>query len=298
MEHLQEALASHARLVIIARIQAPLFHFLVQMVLTALKVHNFLLHAVLGSIVQLSRLYRNHARRAFTVRAKVNTCTSVPMELTVLRNLPSPSSVQVACSVLAWQKTVTSPYPAFHVVVGSTLPQRVVLASVSTAPLAMSASERLTQGHQWTLRPSTVMFVPQATTVLLLPMKSYPVPLGPLTSAKAKTQSRIVLPALVAITTMSSVRQAVKNVDHLLPLQMALQLVNVLGRIVASLGLLGAAYVRMASRLKMEWLIKIPQVTARALSRHLAQRVRVWTSKVTVLPMTPRSVQSSARILM
>jgi hypothetical protein len=129
-------------------------------------------------------------------------------------------------------------------------------------------------------------------------MKSYPVPLEPLTSAKAKTQSRIVFPALAAITTMSLVRQAVKNVDHLLPLQMALQLVNVLGRIVASLGLLGAVYVRMASRRKMEWLIKIPQVTARVLSRHLAQRVRVWTSKVTVLPMIPRSVQSSARILM
>jgi hypothetical protein len=129
-------------------------------------------------------------------------------------------------------------------------------------------------------------------------MKSYPVPLEPLTSAKAKTQSRIVFPALAAITTMSLVRQAVKNVDHLLPLQMALKLVNVLGRIVASLGLLGAAYVRVASRRKMEWLIKIPQVTARVLSRHLAQRVRVWTSKVTVLPMIPRSVQSSARILM
>jgi hypothetical protein len=129
-------------------------------------------------------------------------------------------------------------------------------------------------------------------------MKSYPVPLEPLTSAKAKTQSRIVFPALAAITTMSLVRQAVKNVDHLLPLQMALKLVNVLGRIVASLGLLGAVYVRMASRRKMEWLIKIPQVTARVLSRHLAQRVRVWTSKVTVLPMIPRSVQSSARILM
>jgi hypothetical protein len=89
MEHLQEALATHARLGTIARIQAPLFHFLVQMVLTVLKVHNSLLHVLLDSIVQLSRLYRNHARRAFTVRAKVNTCTSVPMERTVLRNLLS-----------------------------------------------------------------------------------------------------------------------------------------------------------------------------------------------------------------